>query len=357
MKYRELIGWLSEEELLSTVKNNFERFIPILKRNIKLKNERLLIAGDLGLPDKRIPAIMIGCYVLAAKALGIKYSIATQEPKFTKTKADDSLIKAMKQLPDKSALALIYSGKIGSLGTIGKSYRKFAYDKKHKFLSTGGLLSLNTAKFSEFMKSIDTDYELMQKRARVLNEKMTNASRIRVKTVKGTDVVFRVEGKKAISNDGRLYKDKLGGNLPAGEVYIPPRGRQVEGKVVIDGSVKYNGDSVLMKKETVTLNIKNGEVTTIRGGLVARKLEEFLQKSHKKAKYPWGIRRIGELGIGINPGATLLGPTLVNEKTLGTAHVAIGSNYWFGGTIYAIIHLDQVFKDPIIYIDGKRISV
>ncbi|MCF7862320.1 aminopeptidase [Candidatus Woesearchaeota archaeon] len=357
MKYRELMGWLDEEELLSTVKANYERFIPILKKCIKLKNEKLLIAGDLGQSNKRIPALMMGCYVLAAKAIGIKYAIAVQKPKFVKTKADKDLIQAMAKLPQKSALALTYSGKIGSLGTIGKSYRRFAEDMKHKFLSTGGLSSLSTDKFEEFMKSVDIDYEMMHKRARVLNEKMTKADRIRVRTEKGTDVIFRVEGKKAISNDGRIYKDKLGGNLPAGEVYIPPRGRQVEGKVVIDGSVKYNGDTKLMVEDTVTLNIKNGEVTTIRGGLVARKLEEYLRKSHKKAKYPWGIRRIGELGIGINPGASLLGPTLVNEKTLGTAHVAIGSNYWFGGTIYAIIHLDQVFKDPIIYIDGKRISV
>jgi hypothetical protein len=37
--------------------------------------------------------------------------------------------------------------------------------------------------------------------------------------------------------------------------------------------------------------------------------------------------------------------------------VGIGSNYWFGGNIYAIIHLDQVFKKPKIKFDGKVIEL
>ena len=48
---------------------------------------------------------------------------------------------------------------------------------------------------------------------------------------------------------------------------------------------------------------------------------------------------------------------IVDDKTLGTAHIGIGSNYWFGGSIYAIIHLDQVFKNPAIYLDGKLLKI
>ena len=79
--------------------------------------------------------------------------------------------------------------------------------------------------------------------------------------------------------------------------------------------------------------------------------------SDLKAKYPWGIKRVGELGIGINTGAAIVGPTIINEKALGTAHIGVGSNHWFGGSIYAITHIDQVFREPKIYVDNERIKV
>ena len=86
-------------------------------------------------------------------------------------------------------------------------------------------------------------------------------------------------------------------------------------------------------------------------------VEETLAEAEKKAQFPERVRLIGELGIGINPGARVVGATIIDEKVLGTAHVAIGSNYWYGGQIKTIIHLDQVFKDPEIYVDGEKLKV
>ncbi|UCH12715.1 MAG: hypothetical protein JSW18_01855, partial [Candidatus Omnitrophota bacterium] len=82
-----------------------------------------------------------------------------------------------------------------------------------------------------------------------------------------------------------------------------------------------------------------------------------LDWAEEKAKHPWGVRRIGEFGLGLNPRAKILGATIIDEKVLGTAHFAVGSNYWFGGTIYAIIHLDQIFRKPSVYIDGQLLKV
>ena len=59
----------------------------------------------------------------------------------------------------------------------------------------------------------------------------------------------------------------------------------------------------------------------------------------------------------MNPKAKIIGAMIIDDKTLGTAHIGIGSNYWFGGNIYAIIHLDQVFRNPKIYLDGKVLKV
>ena len=55
--------------------------------------------------------------------------------------------------------------------------------------------------------------------------------------------------------------------------------------------------------------------------------------------------------------AIIIGATIVDEKKLGTAHIAIGSNYWFGGPIRTIIHLDQIMKDVTIEVDGEKLRI
>ena len=125
---------------------------------------------------------------------------------------------------------------------------------------------------------------------------------------------------------------------------------------MIDGS-SANRYGTQLIKDPITLTIEEGEIVKIEGGEEAKKLQETLDWAYKKAKHPWGVKRIAELGIGINPNAKIIGATIIDEKKLGTAHIGIGSNHWFGGTIYAILHLDQVFRNPKIYIDNKLLKI
>ena len=67
------------------------------------------------------------------------------------------------------------------------------------------------------------------------------------------------------------------------------------------------------------------------------------------------VFNIAELGIGTNHGAKIIGEVLEDEKVLGTAHIAIGTNISNGGRIKAPVHLDGVFTKPTIYVDGKKI--
>jgi leucyl aminopeptidase (aminopeptidase T) len=59
---------------------------------------------------------------------------------------------------------------------------------------------------------------------------------------------------------------------------------------------------------------------------------------------------IGELGIGVNPGAAITGNMLEDEKALGTAHIAFGNNEDFpgGGMNKSKIHRDYLFYRPTI---------
>jgi leucyl aminopeptidase (aminopeptidase T) len=68
---------------------------------------------------------------------------------------------------------------------------------------------------------------------------------------------------------------------------------------------------------------------------------------------------IGELGIGVNPGAVITGNMLEDEKALGTAHLAFGNNEDFpgGGKNKSKIHRDYLFYRPtieVIYLDGTK---
>jgi aminopeptidase len=70
-------------------------------------------------------------------------------------------------------------------------------------------------------------------------------------------------------------------------------------------------------------------------------------------------RVIGELGIGVNPGARITGNMLEDEKSLGTAHIAFGNNadFPYRGKNNSQIHRDYLFYRPTIelqYSDGAK---
>ncbi|MBU1703911.1 MAG: aminopeptidase, partial [Nanoarchaeota archaeon] len=179
---------------------------------------------------------------------------------------------------------------------------------------------------------------------------------VHVKTAKGTDIKFSIRGRRAISNSGDYSKPGTGGNIPVGEVYIAPVEGTASGKLVIDGTIKHRWGATIVQ-DPVTILIEKGKITEIRGGFEAKLLERTFDWAAANAKNKENVRVVGEFGIGTNPKAKLIGATILDEKTINTAHIAFGSNYWFGGDIYSILHVDQIFKDPIIEVDGKKINI
>tara|TARA_Y100000310_G_scaffold299875_1_gene335083 strand:+ start:3557 stop:4621 length:1065 start_codon:yes stop_codon:yes gene_type:complete len=347
------VHWLKAQGLFHYVEKYYPAFKNIFSDCLKLKKEHVLVVFDEGYPTRRCAAILAGCYVLAMKRLGITFQLVKQTPKFAGEPADNLTVDKMFNIPGGNILILCLSGKLGSMKHLGKSFRKYIADKKHRFVSTSGLRDLETKYFTQLVQSIDVDYKDIQERGRLLKAKIDYADEMHILTDKGTNLRIDIKGKQAISNDGN-YAVK-GGNIPSGEVYLAPRGKHVEGRIVIDGTIRHREGTTLVKKPVV-LTVKGGEVVEIKGGEEAQLLERTFQEVESRAKYPWGIRRVGEIGIGINKGASLIPVTIVSEKTLGTAHVGIGSNAWFGGTVYAISHFDQVYKKPRIYLDKKLIE-
>jgi len=357
MHSREHLQWLEKNNLIEPAKANSHHFKHVIKNCLGIKKEELLIIGDRGYEDGRLSPIIALSYYLAAKELNVPARLILQEfPKYKGDRADQEVVDALYDFRPGNCLALVLSGRLGSIKEISHSFRGFVRENHHRFVSTTSLGQLTTDKLPVLIKSMDVDYEKIRAKGREIKQILDNGKLIHLSTKAGTDFYLNKKGKKAIASIGDFKKEGEGGNIPIGEVFTPPKWKHAEGTIVIDGSSAYREGTMLIKNP-ITLTVEKDEIVEIKGGEEAKKLEGSLIWAYRKAKHPWGIKRIGELGIGINPNASIVGATIIDEKTYGTAHVGIGSNYWFGGTIYAIIHYDQIIRNPSITVDDKPLNI
>lgn len=233
------------------------------------------------------------------------------------------------------------------------------------------------------------DYKELQARCAALTEIFKGAVSVTVTAPAGTNLVIPINGRFLLSDDGDFSKPGSGGNIPAGEVFISPvvggstlkaddgsvleqQCDGCEGVIVYDGSMTFSdGDSIL--ETPITCKVEKGFVTDITGGAEAKRLLKTITEAEqrpaileKEGKLPQGqaavykrnARNIGELGIGLNPAATITGNMLEDEKAFHTCHFAIGENY--DNDAPSLIHLDGVVREPTIiltYADGSSRTI
>ncbi len=345
---------LSEEEK-KYLKKKYSQFHKVLKGSLKIKDEKVLIISDYGNKENTLATMFGYGYYHAARNKRLNASILYQEVKKGFMQADAHITAALDNLPPRSVVIVTASNKLGRIGDI-KSFRTYCMEQGHRFLSATGLGDVKNMHFELFLEAMNINYKRMQKRGNAIKKQWDKAREIRIKTDAGTDVVFNVDGKKAIANIGQYHEPGSGGNMPAGEVYMPPQGMEgVNGIIVVDGSIKTESGAVLVE-EPLKLHIEKGRLVKMEGKHAAL-LEQTFQKFEDRARYPERVRLACELGMGINPSAVLIGSTIMDEKVLGTAHIAFGSNYWFGGDIHTLFHGDMVFKGPVFYVDGKKMEI
>jgi len=356
METNEAMQWLKKENLYDLAKTTSFYLKKIFHPCFGIKDEKILIIGDRGSKSNKISPVLSAAYYLAAEDLKLNAKLIFQAPKTRGGDAEPEVIDSLDKLEEKNVVFINMSDKLGGIGSLGKSFRKFCEKKKHRFISALSLGDLNTSQLNEVIAAIDVDYKPMLMKHEEVKQQLDNAKELHITTKAGTDLHCSIEGMKAVISCGCYTEPGKGGNLPAGEVYIPPNGKNVYGKIVIDGSSRNHYHTALIKTPIV-LTVEEGSITKIEGKKEAEELQKALDWAASKAKHPSTVWRIGEIGIGLNPKAKIIGSTLVDEKALGTAHVGIGSNYWFGGKIFSITHLDQIFKDPVIKIDGKKLEI
>jgi leucyl aminopeptidase (aminopeptidase T) len=84
---------------------------------------------------------------------------------------------------------------------------------------------------------------------------------------------------------------------------------------------------------------------------VDRVFEKFVEFCEFDAP---ATKTIGEFGIGLNPGAKIIGKMLIDEKVEGTVHFAFGDSYGLGRTS-SKFHTDLLVTKPSIFVEGECI--
>jgi len=224
------------------------------------------------------------------------------------------------------------------------SARRNASEKGARIATMAGITE-------EIMKrTLTVDYhkvtEISNKIVSILNKAYEAKEKIRISTTLGTDIEMLVSRKLEPVNEGIYHNKGDWGNLPDGEAYFAPLEGSSSGTFIVDASMAGIGKL----NNPIKIEIKNGYAINIEGKQEAKKLKKLLESFNNKTVY-----NIAELGIGTNDKAIITGIILEDEKVLGTAHIALGNNLSYGGTVNAPCHLDGVFFKPSIVVGNKRV--
>jgi leucyl aminopeptidase (aminopeptidase T) len=217
--------------------------------------------------------------------------------------------------------------------------------KENKLAKLGHMPGINE---EMMLNSVNVDFEEMKSTAGKIINILNGAERLHITTEKGTDLLLGVKGRIFIEDIG--VKPGEDCNLPCGEIYCAPLETEADGIVVFDASI---GDIGVLNYP-LKVYVSKGRITKFESDNIDLvKRISVLQDVDKDAMV------IGELGIGVNPGARITGNMLEDEKSLGTAHVAFGNNADFtgGGNNQSKIHRDYLFYKPTIevsYAEGKN---
>ncbi len=187
------------------------------------------------------------------------------------------------------------------------------------------------------------DWDAEASRMRTIADVFDGAEEIRI-VASGTDLRMSLADRTGAVDDGHV-------NMPGGEIFYSPVEDSAQGVIEFgEFPAVYFGREV----DGVRLVFDSGRIVDAS----ARSGEEFLLRTLETDE---GARRLGELGIGCNPGIQrFMKNVAFDEKIDGTIHLAIGNSYSFtGGTNRSAIHWDIV-KDlragGEVYADGRLVQ-
>jgi len=181
-----------------------------------------------------------------------------------------------------------------------------------------------------------------------MSELLSGGKCLALSTKRGTKIACDLGGWSRVggADTGEIDKPGILANLPAGESLISPVEGTLNGKLIVDASIS---GGIGKLTADVIYDFADGRLVSIEGGAEAAAYRRILDNSDKNAN------NVAEIAFGINPFAEIIGNIILDEKTVGTAHIGIGNSQMLGGSVYSNVHVDSVFYGPYVEVDGHLI--
>ncbi len=192
------------------------------------------------------------------------------------------------------------------------------------------------------------DFPALGDHAARLAERIDAADEFRLVSPLGTDLRGSFAGRAGRPLWGMA--DEPGGYAapPDVEVGAAPVEGTATGRVVVDGSLLFLGPDQL--PAPVELRFEDGQLVDVAGP-DAWRLTDAIERSGDAR-----MRTLAEVSIGLNPCSRPGGSALELEGIVGGAHVAVGNNVAYGGSVDARSHLDCVLLAGELWLDGERLD-
>jgi hypothetical protein len=130
----ESLNWLKKNNLYELSEKLTSQIKKVFAPCLDVKDEKILVVGDIGSEKRNIAAVMSGAYYLAAQQLSLDAKLVFQKVKSRGDIADQNVIDSLSELPEKNVIILNLSDKLGNIKDLGKSFRRWVKKKNHRFL-------------------------------------------------------------------------------------------------------------------------------------------------------------------------------------------------------------------------------
>ena len=194
---------------------------------------------------------------------------------------------------------------------------------------------------------LEADFDQVKVTCRAVGARMARARDVRITSDLGTDLSFRVEGRRVNVMPCVVAPGEFS-PAPTAEVNFSPIEGTANGMIVADASIPYLGIGLL--KAPVRFTVRDGFIVEIEGGDPEQ--VATLKAAWEKQADP-NVYNVAEMGIGMNPKCRFTGIMLEDEGVLGSIHIGTGTNITLGGTVKAKSHYDLIMAKPTLFLDGE----
>jgi leucyl aminopeptidase (aminopeptidase T) len=224
------------------------------------------------------------------------------------------------------------------------SARRLACNQGARYLTVPGLSWTTLRPGGPFA----VDFRSAGEKAKKLAERFDAASEFHLTSPQGTDLRGSFDGRRGRPLWGIASEPGGYAAPPDVEVGASPVEGTAEGRVVVDGSLLFLGPDQLASP--VELRFEAGRLVDV-GGPDAWRLADALERSGDERMW-----NLAEVSIGLNPFSRPGGSALELEGIVGGAHVAVGNNVAYGGSIDAPSHIDCVLLAATLSLDGVALD-